>query len=76
MREKSHAVVPKETQIEHAFIWVEKILKGAPQATKLSKRLLDELHPFSISQDLKQALGYHIQARESDEAAEGIAISL
>ena len=27
----------------------------------------------AISQDLKQALGYHIQARESDEAAEGIA---
>ena len=41
-----NAVVPKETQIEHAFIWVEKILKGAPQATKLSKRLLDELHLY------------------------------
>ena len=58
-----NAVVPKETQIEHAFIWVEKILKGAPQATKLSKRLLDELHPFSISHESKTESCIQFQGR-------------
>ena len=68
-----NAIVEKEKLLDKAILMAKSILKGAPNATILSKRLIDESHPFSINQDLKQALGYHIQCRESDEALEGIA---
>ena len=45
--------------------------KGAPGAIARSKRLLDSLAPRAIAEDLKRALDFHLQARESSEAAEG-----
>jgi methylglutaconyl-CoA hydratase len=47
-------------------------IKGAPGAIARSKRLLDTLSPRTIEQDLKLALDFHLQARESSEAAEGM----
>jgi methylglutaconyl-CoA hydratase len=45
--------------------------KGAPGAIARSKRLLDSLAPRAIEEDLKNALDFHLAARESSEAAEG-----
>jgi methylglutaconyl-CoA hydratase len=49
---------------------------GAPGAIARSKRLLDSLAPRTIEEDLKRALDFHLQARESAEAAEGMAAFL
>src|SRR5438876_11724570 len=49
------------------------ILKGAPGAVAYSKRLIEGLWSSSIAEDVALALRHHLQARESDEAREGIA---
>jgi methylglutaconyl-CoA hydratase len=49
------------------------VLQGAPGAITNSKRLLEELWSTSVKQDLERALRHHMEARESPEAAEGIA---
>ena len=46
--------------------------KGAPGAISRSKRLLDTVAPRTIEEDLKLALDFHLHARESSEAAEGM----
>jgi methylglutaconyl-CoA hydratase len=50
--------------------------KGAPGAIARTKRLLDDLAPRPIAEDLSRALKYHLEARESSEAAEGVAAFL
>lgn len=52
---------------------VSSILQGAPGALKNSKRLLDELWPTSVRDDIERALKHHLAARESPESSEGIA---
>ena len=49
------------------------VLQGAPGALTQTKRLVDELWWQSVKRDVDIALKYHMQARESDEAREGIA---
>lgn len=49
------------------------VLQGAPGALAQTKRLVDELWWQSVKGDVDLALKYHMQARESDEAREGIA---
>ena len=49
------------------------ILQGAPDALAQTKRLIEELWSSSVKDDVDLALKYHMQARESDEAREGIA---
>lgn len=49
------------------------VLQGAPGALAQTKRLLEELWWQSVKGDVDIALKYHMQARESDEAREGIA---
>jgi len=49
------------------------ILQGAPGAISNSKRLMAELWPTPVKQDIERALRHHLEARESDEAKEGIA---
>lgn len=49
------------------------ILQGAPGAISNSKRLMEELWSTSVKQDITLALRHHLEARESDEAKEGIA---
>ena len=46
---------------------------GAPGALAQTKRLVEELWWQSVKGDVDIALKYHMQARESDEACEGIA---
>ncbi|MFN2507732.1 MAG: enoyl-CoA hydratase/isomerase family protein [Chthoniobacterales bacterium] len=52
------------------------ILQNAPGALAHSKRLLDQLWATSVKEDIERALGHHRQARESQEAKEGVAAFL
>src|SRR5438477_702780 len=49
------------------------VLEGAPGALAQTKRLVEELWWRSVKEDVGVALKYHMHARESDEAREGIA---
>jgi methylglutaconyl-CoA hydratase len=49
------------------------VLQGAPRALTQTKRLVEELWWHSVKGDIDLALKYHMEARESDEAREGIA---
>lgn len=46
---------------------------AAPGAVARTKRLLEDLAARPIEEDLARALAYHVEARHSAEAAEGIA---
>lgn len=52
------------------------ILQNAPGAIAHSKRMLEQLWSTSVKEDIEMALGYHMQARESAEAKEGVAAFL
>lgn len=52
------------------------VLQGAPKAVVNSKRLIQELWSSPVADDVGTALRHHMQARESDEAKEGIAAFL
>jgi methylglutaconyl-CoA hydratase len=52
------------------------VLQGAPGAITNSKRLIEELWSTSFREDIELALSHHMEARESDEAKEGIAAFL
>ncbi|HMJ05216.1 MAG TPA: enoyl-CoA hydratase/isomerase family protein, partial [Chthoniobacterales bacterium] len=52
------------------------ILQGAPGALANTKRLLGKLWPTSVRDDIAQALAFHMEARESSEAKEGVAAFL
>jgi methylglutaconyl-CoA hydratase len=56
-----------------AMSFAESVLQGAPGAVAQTKRLVEELWCRSVKGDVDLALKYHMQARESDEAREGIA---
>ena len=52
------------------------VLQGAPAAITNSKRLMEELWSSSVKEDIECALRHHLEARESEEAKEGIAAFL
>lgn len=52
------------------------VLKGAPNAVKKTKRLLEKLVPGDFSSDLEMALLVHHASRHSAEGKEGIAAFL
>lgn len=52
------------------------ILQNAPGALTNSKRLLEQLWSTSVKDDIERALAHHMQARESEEAKEGVAAFL
>jgi methylglutaconyl-CoA hydratase len=66
-------VVAPNDVLSEAQRFAESILQGAPGALTQTKRLIDELWWRSVKEDVDLALKYHLQARESDEAREGIA---
>ena len=68
----SRVVAPDDVMSE-AQKFAESVLQGAPGALAQTKRLVDELWWRSVKEDVDLALKYHLQARESDEAREGIA---
>src|SRR6266403_1210077 len=66
-------VVAPDQVMNEAQKFADSILQGAPEALAQTKRLIEELWASSVKEDVDLALKYHIQARGSDEAREGIA---
>jgi methylglutaconyl-CoA hydratase len=67
----NRVVAPNELESETEKL-IEAILQNAPGALANSKRLLEELWPTSVREDVERALRHHMEARESAEAKEGI----
>jgi methylglutaconyl-CoA hydratase len=55
---------------------VATVLQGAPGALSHAKKLLEQMWHSTVKEDIEKALGHHMQARESDEAREGVAAYL
>jgi methylglutaconyl-CoA hydratase len=66
-------VVASDDIISEAKKFAVSVLQGAPGALAQTKRLVEELWWRSVKEDIDLALDYHMEARESDEAREGIA---
>src|SRR5437764_6307664 len=66
-------VVASDDVMSEAEKFAATVLQGAPAALAQTKRLMEELWWHSVKEDVDLALKYHMQARESDEAGEGIA---
>jgi len=66
-------VVARNDLMTEALKFADSALQGAPSAVAQTKRLIDELWWRSVKDDVDLALRYHMQARESAEASEGIA---
>jgi methylglutaconyl-CoA hydratase len=71
----NRVVAPNELESEVEKL-VAAVLQNAPGALAHSKRLLEELWSTSVRQDVERALRHHMEARESDEAKEGVAAFL
>ena len=66
-------VVAKDDLMNEAQKFAQSVLQGAPGALAGTKQLIEELWSSSVKEDVELALKYHMQARESEEAREGIA---
>ena len=66
-------VVPPNELMNEAQKFADSVLQGAPRALAETKKLVEELWSSSVTEDVDLALKYHMQARESAEAQEGIA---
>src|SRR5947208_7430105 len=66
-------VVAPDQLLYEAQRFADSVLQGAPNALAQTKRLIEELWSTSVKEDVDLALKHHMQARESDEAREGIA---
>jgi len=66
-------VVARNDLMTEALKFAGSVLQGAPGAVAQTKQLIEELWWRSVKQDVDLALKYHLQARESNEAREGIA---
>src|SRR5438445_1247663 len=65
-------VVARNDLMTEALKFADSVLQGAPSAVAQTKRLIDELWWRSVKDDVDLALKYHMEARESSEAREGI----
>jgi methylglutaconyl-CoA hydratase len=66
-------VVAKDDLMNEAQKFAQSVLQAAPGALTQTKRLIEELWWRSVQDDVDLALKYHLQARESSEAREGVA---
>ena len=66
-------VVAPEDVMSEAKKFATSVLQGAPGALTQTKQLVQELWWHSVKEDVDLALKYHMEARESEEAREGIA---
>lgn len=65
-------IVPPGALMSEALKWACKALKGAPGAVRMTKQLLTALDHPTIDEELLAAMSYHLEARHSPEAREGI----
>jgi methylglutaconyl-CoA hydratase len=66
-------VVPADRLMTAVKETATTVLKGAPHAVQLTKRLLKELAPVDRHHQFARALEIHSRARHGDEAREGLA---
>jgi enoyl-CoA hydratase/carnithine racemase len=66
-------VVQEANLMSEAQKFADSVLQSAPGAVGQTKRLIEELWWRAVKEDIDLALKYHVQARESREAWEGIA---
>jgi methylglutaconyl-CoA hydratase len=66
-------VVPRDEVLSEAQKFADSVLQGAPAALAQTKKLIEELWSSPVKEDVDLALKYHMQARDSNEAREGIA---
>ena len=66
-------VVARDDVMSETQKFADSVLQGAPGAVAQTKRLIEELWWRGVKEDVDCALTYHLQARESNEAREGIA---
>lgn len=66
-------VVAPDQVLTEAQKFADSVLQGAPKAIAQTKKLIEELWSTSVRKDVDLALKHHMQARESEEAREGIA---
>jgi methylglutaconyl-CoA hydratase len=66
-------VVAREQVMEEAQKFADAVLQGAPGALAQTKKLIEKLWSTSVKEDVDLTLKYHLQARQSAEAREGIA---
>jgi methylglutaconyl-CoA hydratase len=66
-------VVAPDNVMSEAHKFAASVLQGAPGALAQTKRLIEDMWWHSVKEDVGAALEYHMRARESDEAREGIA---
>jgi methylglutaconyl-CoA hydratase len=66
-------VVSQANVMSEAMSFAKSVLQGAPGAVAQTKRLIEALWWRAVKEDVDLALKYHMQARESAEAGEGIA---
>ena len=66
-------VVAPDQVLKEAQKFADSVLQGAPKAIAQTKKLIEELWSTSVKEDVDLALKHHMQARESEEAREGIA---
>jgi methylglutaconyl-CoA hydratase len=66
-------VVPRDNLMSEAQKFADSVLQGAPEALAQTKKLIEGLWSSSVKEDVDLALKYHMKARESPEAREGIA---
>ncbi len=69
-------VAPKDEVLRMAHEFAARILKGAPDAIAHSRRLVDDLWPRPLEEDLSRALAHHKEIRRSEEALEGMSAFL
>src|ERR1700757_755912 len=68
----NRVVAPNDVMFETQK-FTESVLEGAPGALAQTKQLMEELWWRSVKEDIDVALKYHMRARGSEEAREGIA---
>jgi methylglutaconyl-CoA hydratase len=68
--------VPAGELQDRALKLADEILLAAPAAIERTKRLLEQLSPWDLADDLDAALRQHMDARASLEAREGLAAFL
>src|SRR5436309_4609189 len=66
-------VIAQDDLMSEAQKFADAVLQGAPGAVTQTKRLIEELWWRSVNEDVDLAPKYHVQARDSSEAREGIA---
>lgn len=65
--------VPAADLMTEARRLADAVLRGGPEAVANTKRFIAEFGPRPLPADLERALAFHLEARQSAEAAEGIA---